>query len=146
MSKHRHMQHETVDHEDYFTNFMTEVLPKAISAQINCINIGKVTHYDKKRHVADIQPLPLQLDNEKMAVITNTIVPASIYSQDDLNSQLAQKNKIKYTKLMKVGAVVCIGFFDRELDNYHGNNSNYKIESDRMHSLNDAIVLGVIKP
>lgn len=140
------MQHETVDHEDYFTNFMTEVLPKAISAQINCINIGKVTHYDTKRHLADVQPLPLQLDNEKTAVVTNALVPASIYVQDDLNVQLAKANKIKYTKLMKVGSVVTVGFFDRELDNYHDNNANYKIESDRMHSLNDPVILGVIKP
>ena len=146
MSNHRHMQHETVDHEDYFTNFMTEVLPKAISAQINCINIGKVTHYDTKRHLADVQPLPLQLDNEKTAVVTNALVPASIYVQDDLNAQLAKANKVKYNKLMKVGSVVTVGFFDRELDNYHDNNANYKIESDRMHSLNDPVILGVIKP
>lgn len=140
------MQHETVDHEDYFTNFMTDILPKAIASQINCINIGKITHYDAKKHLADVQPLPLQLDNEKIAVITNALVPASLYEQDDLNSQLAKANKIKYTKLIKVGAVVSIGFFDRELDNYHDNNSNYKIESDRMHSLNDPVILGVIKP
>ena len=140
------MQHETVDHEDYFTNFMTETLPKAIASQINCITIAKVTHYDTKRHLADVQPLPLQLDNEKTAVVTNAIVPASIYAQDSLNAQLAKANKIKYNKLMKVGSVVTVGFFDRELDNYHDNNANYKIESDRMHSLNDPVILGVIKP
>lgn len=145
MSNHRHMWKDTVDHEDYFTNFMTELLPKAISAQINCINIGKVTKYNKSKHTCDIQLLPLQLDSQKMAEITEALVPASIYKQEEFNKQIAKLNKVEYKEMFKVGCVITVGFFDRELDNYHGNNSNYKIETDRMHSLNDAVVLGVIK-
>lgn len=145
MSNHRHMWKESVDHEDYFTNFMTETLPKAIMAQINCINIGKVTKYNKAKNTCDVQLLPLQLDSQKMAEITEVLVPASITSQDEFNSKIAKINKVAYKKLFKVGAVVSVGFLDRELDNYHGNNSNYKIETDRMHSLNDAVILGVIK-
>lgn len=145
MAKHRHIWHENVDHEDYFTNLMTQVLPKAVGAQINCINLGKVTYYNERKHVADVQLLPLQMDGQKMGIITNAIVPSSIYTMEKFRRKVADKLNIDVDKLMKVGAVVCVGFFDREIDNYHENNRNYKIESDRMHSLNDAIILGVIE-
>lgn len=140
----RPISRNTSDPEGLFVDYMLNDLPKYVASKINCINLGKIIHNDTKRHECNIQLLPLTMDEQKVAVVSRAIVPASIYKQDELNSKLAKANKLKYEPMLKVGSVVTVGFFDREIDNFqHG--KNYKIESDRMHSLNDPIVLGVIE-
>lgn len=145
MSKHRHIWHEPVDHENVFSDLITQQIPKAIASQINCISIGRIAHYNHAKHTCDVQLLPRELDGSKVAMITDVIVPRSLYSQDAFNRRIAEKLSIKYNKLLKVGSVVTIGFFDRELDNFHGDGRTYKVETDRMHSLNDATLLGVVQ-
>ena len=140
----RPIHRNTSDPEGTFIDYMLNDLPKYVSSKINCINIGRVISNDTKRHECDVQLLPLQLDGQKSAVVSRALVPESIWRQDDFNKQIAQKNDINYSTLFKVGSVVAIGFFDREIDNYSGA-KNYKIGTDRMHSLNDPVILGVIK-
>lgn len=140
----RPIHRNTSDSEGTFVDYMLNDLPKYVSSKINCINIGKVTSKNDSRHECNVQLLPLQLDGQKAPVISRAIVPASIWYQDEINKKMARKLEIEYKTLFKVGSVVAIGFFDREIDNWSGS-KNYKIESDRMHSLNDPVILGVIK-
>ena len=132
------------DPEGVFVDYMLNDLPKYVGSKINCINIGKIIKNDTKRHECNIQLLPLTMDEQKVAVVSRAIVPARINKQDDLNAKLAKSNKIKYSPMLKVGAVVSVGFFDKEIDNFQ-HCKNYIFESDRMHSLNEQIVLGLIE-
>lgn len=144
MSNHRHISHENVDAEGYVSDLFLNDYPKFIGSQINCVSLGKVNNYSKSKHTCDVQLLPLKSNVDKNPTITEVVVPISITEQDDFNQKIASKLSIPYNKKFKVGCVVTVGFFDRELDNFKNNADNYKIETDRMHSLNDAVVLGVI--
>lgn len=141
---HKMINKHVVNPDGEFIDYMINDLPKYVASKINCISIGKIVKNDKKRHECNVQLLPLQMDNQKPAIVSRAIIPASLYKQDELNAKLAKKNDIKYSRLLKVGAVVSIGFFDREIDNFDGA-KNYKIDTDRMHSLNDPVILGVIQ-
>ncbi|MFC6180355.1 hypothetical protein [Lactiplantibacillus daowaiensis] len=108
---------------------MTEFVPY-ISAGINCHMMGRIISYSQSSHTCEVQPLPLQSDGDKRAPLTEVIVPASIY-------------KIAGLKI-KRNSVVWIGYCDRDMDNWTGAN-NYKIETKRMHSIQDAVVEAVIE-
>lgn len=133
-----------VDRKNKFSNFILHSYPNFISNKIKVMNIGKITKYDKSAHTCTVQLLPLQHDNSKTAPIPEVIVPSTIWQTDKAMEKIKEKISLDY-KPMKVGSVVSVGFFDTEIDNFRGK-SNFKIESYRKHSLNDAILLGVIKP
>ena len=127
------------DKRNKSTEFLMQTLPELINSELNCHTIGRVLSYDKAHHRCDVQILPLQSDGEKRAALTEVIVPKSI---SFLNAVAAH---IKSDVVFKVGSVVWIGFFDRDSDNFNGSGNNFKIETRRMHSLQDAFVGGVIK-
>ncbi|TPR23129.1 hypothetical protein DY120_07430 [Apilactobacillus micheneri] len=166
MAKKR-QKNNVVDKSDKFINFFSKTYPNYILKNIQCINLGRVTKYDKKNHECEVQLLPLQSDNTKIAPLNYVIVPANIYEQDDLKSftnkineivqninkipkadinvkKLDPKKLIKQHPILKVNSVVTVGFFDCDIDNYKGKN-NFKVETTRKHSLTDAVILGVIK-
>ena len=128
------------DKRNKSTEFLMKTMPELINSELNCHTLGRVLSYDKAHHRCDVQILPLQSDGEKRAALTEVIVPKSI---SFLNTVA---NHIKSEVVFKVGSVVWIGFFDRDSDNFSGSGNNFKIETRRMHSLQDAFVGGVIKP
>lgn len=119
-----------VDPKNKLYRFMMDVLTPFIGAQINCHQMCRVISYDASHHVCEAEPMPLQSDGDKRAALTEVIVPASIY-------------KIPGLKIKK-DSVVWVGFGDRDMDNWSGK-SNFKIETRRMHSLQDATVEVVIE-
>lgn len=135
------------DPHNLLKTFYLRQLPKIIGARISCLTVAKVTRYKKAQHECNVQPLPKQSDDNKRPIYNYCIVPASIYKQDAVNKAIYQSHKIpgvpKWQPLRR-GSVVVIGAMDRELDNFNGKKP-YKIETNRMHSYNDAVVLGVIK-
>lgn len=120
-----------------------------VNRSIDCITLGRVIKYDKARHEANVQPLPLDSDNNKRAPFNYCVVPASIYQTDKSFQALEKnpKNNFHGYKPMKVGSLVIVGACDREIDNLNiQSKNNYKIESKRMHSFQDSVILGVVTP
>lgn len=113
-------------------NFMDEQFPQLLLSRIYCMMIGTVTKFEDG--VADVQPAPLQSDDSKRPVIIECPV---------LQSALIDFNKDGYAihKPLKTGDKVLLGFHDRDLENYNGQKT-YKLATNRMHSINDGIVLG----
>lgn len=112
--------------------FMDHLMPYFLSS-VNCFQVAKVVKIDGNE--ADCQPLTLQSDGDKRAMLISCpILASAMYYPKSTNGA-------KLTKLKK-GDKVLIGFHDRDLDNYTG--KEFKLASRRMHSLNDGIVLGVI--
>lgn len=119
-----------VDPKNKLYLFIMDVLAPLIGAQIHCHLDCRVLSYDASSHTCEVEPLPLQSDGDKRAALTEVIVPASIY-------------KVPGIKI-KRDSVVEVGFGDRDMDNFTGPR-NYKIETRRTHSLQDALVMAVIK-
>lgn len=99
------------------------------SYSINVSNFAKVISYDSIHHIADIQP---QINDEggqdDIGIIVGCPVLMNCYAFDGGRS-------------MRDGATVFVVFNDRDLDNFEGN--SYTKASDRTHSINDAVVVGV---
>lgn len=159
------------DKRNKSTEFLMQTMPELISSELSCHTIGRVLSYNKAHHRCDVQILPLQSDGEKRAALTEVVVPDSISMINDIvdfmkwadgfvdtynghtnppaggvSGAYHHFNKKKEKHAFKVGSVVWIGFFDRDSDNFNGSGDNFKIETRRMHSLQDAFVGGVIKP
>jgi len=165
---------KSVDPNNKLVNFLDdEFLPMLVS-QVHTHLIGRVIKYNKAKAVCDIQPLALQSDGDKRAPLANVIVPDSISMINDIvdfmhhfdkmidtyNGHIHQGvhgptsgpsahqshfDKDKEKHAFKVGSVVWVGIADTELDNWTGK-SNFKIETKRQHSVNDAVVEEVLKP
>lgn len=159
------------DKRNKSTEFLMQTLPELINSELNCHTLGRVLRYDKTAKTCDVQILPLQSDGEKRAALTSVIVPDSISMINDIvdfmkwadkfvdtynshtnppgggvSASYTHFDKDKENHAFKVGSVVLIGFLDRDSDNFNGSGNNFKIETRRMHSLQDAFVGGVIKP
>ena len=116
-------------------------------SEVSCHTIGRVISYDKAHRRCDVQPLPLQSDGDKRAALTEVVVPASVWQMDAFFRKICTNKNVKLNgyKPMAIGSVVWVGFCDREMDNWSGKN-NYKIDTKRMHSIQDAVIEAVIKP
>ncbi len=101
-----------------------EQLIFAIMRRINVMHLCRVTSYDSIAQRANVQPLALRSDNAKRSLIQDAMV----------------LNHCRET--IAVGKVVCVVFADRDLDNFNGRN-DFRLSSTRMHSLNDAVIVGV---
>lgn len=121
-----------VDPKNKLYLFIMDVLAPFIGAQINCHQQCRVLSYDSRAHTCEAEPLPLQSDGDKRAALTEVIVPESVY-------------KVSGVKL-KRDSIIWVGFGDRDMDNWSGGASNYKIDTRRTHSIQDAVVEAVIKP
>lgn len=73
----------------------------------------------------DAQPLPLNRNGDKRALLVNVHVGRLLRSE------------------LKVGDVVVVIFIDRSLENWDGTNRDFVLTSGRMHDVNDAFVIEV---
>lgn len=94
--------------------------------RINVMHLCRVISYNSSTKRADVQPLALRSNNSKRSMIQNVIVSKHCQSS------------------MAKGIVVCVVFADRDLENFK-DKFDFKIASRRMHSLNDAVIVGVIE-
>uniref|UniRef100_UPI00403F9A43 hypothetical protein n=1 Tax=Lentilactobacillus hilgardii TaxID=1588 RepID=UPI00403F9A43 len=136
-----------IDAKNKQVNFFKNDFLEFFKSEINCHIIGRVISYDKAHHRCDVQPLPLQSDGDKRAALTEVIVPASIWQMDSFFQKICANKNVSLNgyKPMVISSVVWVGFCDREMDNWSGKN-NYKIDTKRMHSMQDAVIEAVIKP
>lgn len=163
-------KHQVMDARNKMQNFLKNGLLPYISNDLNVHQIGRVIKYKRGDDRCDVQPLALQSDGDKRAALTDVIVPDSISMINDIvdfmkwadefvdtynghtnppaggvSGTYHHFDKKKEAHGFKVGSVVWIEFADQETDNWTGKN-NYKIDTKRMHSIQDAYIGGVIKP
>lgn len=111
------------------------LLKSNTQSDTNVAQIASVTAYDSANKTADVKPLIDDVGGKDEAAIINDcpVVKSALLKIDG--------DKAYWDKLHK-GDQVLIVFNDRNLDNY--NKGSYKKDSERMHSINDAVVVGVI--
>ena len=102
----------------FFRSFKNRILK-----EINVMQLCRVVTVKGAR--ADVQPMALKSDGGKRALILNALITK--HCQSDISQ----------------GAVVLVVFCDRDIDNYRSS-ADYSLSSDRMHSQNDAVIMGVI--
>lgn len=122
--------------------------------------LAKVLTYDKKKHIADIQPLANWIDGTKSAQYLDVPVAESCYRLDELldkfksdlkavdsspevNSHFLEHYPKK--KSMRVDAVVIAVTMDRDIDNWDGTGNTFTPNTGRMHDANDSIIVSVYK-
>ena len=140
-------------------------------ADISCAYIAKIIKYDKKRHVADVQPLANLLDGQKHAQLLEVPVAENCYIIDemldrlkpdfaatDTNSKIPAHDGVPahdsssfvdhYPKqhLLRPGVPVVAVILDHDNDNWKGGRAvnNYDPETTRAHDINDSIIIGVL--
>lgn len=107
------------------SQFFAEFL-KTVNKSINVMALCRVVSIDLGSQKADVQPLALKSDGTKRALIQSALI---------LNHCLED---------IGVGKVILVGFNDRDMDNFR-NSGDFHLASKRMHSINDAVVLGVFR-
>lgn len=120
----------------------------------NMVNLALQAWHDKAMasiHVAELAKVAnvSQIDN---GLIDVTPLAATGKGRPTINScYITQQAKYVPTQLngdqlsfrkLKVGDVVSIAFLDFDSDNFNG--GTFKVGSNRVHSINDVIVLGVV--
>lgn len=119
-----------------------EKFVELISASINCVTMGKVVRYADGE--ADVQPLPLQSDGDKRAMLLNCpVVITAQHWYDTVDDKDGQAMDIGKINKLHAGNIVVVVFNDRDTDNYSG--GEFSLASRRMHNVNDGIVVGVLK-
>lgn len=135
----------------------------AIRNSIYVAEICKVVKYDKKKHTADVLPLANSSNGENSPQLLDVPVSKNCYQVDELIAAIkddfnkidifqTEKGKkigsslIKHIpkKVMKKGAIVIALIVDNDTDNWTGSNATFTPETNRMHDINDAIIVGVI--
>lgn len=129
-------------------NFFGEKYLELIMASMAVIQYGKVVRYDSSDHTADVQPLALQSDGSKRAMLMNCDVVMSArewYETGADNDGEGGDGGIDIKKIhkLKAGDIVVVGFNDRDTDNFT-KSGNFSLASRRMHSIQDGVVLGVL--
>lgn len=97
-------------------------LVTSIGVGINVAQLARVVR--KHGNTADIQPLAKNSEGEKRSMILGALMLKGIPEDVD------------------VGDDVLVVFLDRDSDNYNG--GVYSLSSKRLHSVNDAVIVGVI--
>lgn len=97
----------------------------ALQEDINVAKWARVVSYSSSSHKADVQPLGLDSDGDKLGMIHDAQVVKSARSG------------------LSAGDTVLLVFVDGDMDNFTGSGTFVKA-SERKHDLNDAVVLGVI--
>lgn len=111
---------------DFFDRFKNKIFN-----DLNVIQLCRVVSISGNQ--ADVQPLGLRSDGSKRAMILGALVPKHCFK---CNASCTHGD-------IKAGDVAIVGFCDYDIDNYRGS-SDFSLSSSRMHSANDAVVLGVI--
>ncbi len=107
---------------DNDTKFVRQLVNN-INANLHVCHLAKVTALNDDRTRASVQPLAL--NGTKRALLMNVVVGKSAQMFID------------------VGSVVGVVFLDRSLVNWDGTANEFKLDSERMHNLNDAVVMEV---
>lgn len=134
--------------EETFHELLTKNQNKT-KYETNVGEFAKVVHYNKGAHTADVQPLVDDVGGRDEARIINECpVLYPCYAVDELRAEIVSKaqeamKSIALRPTMKVGATVFIVFNNRDLDNFDG--GSFQKSSDRMHDINDAVVVGVLE-
>ncbi len=134
---------------------------QAMFTETECFYIAKLVKYDKKKHLADVQPLAQLSDGSDSAQYLDIPVAENCYMIDEMLdtlksefSKLDSNEKIstsfvsKFPKksLLRVGVPVICAVLDRDNDNWKGGRdaSTYLPNTNRTHDANDSIVIGVL--
>lgn len=128
--------------------------------------IAKVVKYDKKKHLADIQPLTNLSNGQKRAQVLDVPVAENCYIIDEILERLQPEftkvdsytdtdgkaigseivGKYPHKKLIREGVPVIVAVLDRDATNWKGgrNVETFDPDSSRMHDINDSIIVGVL--
>lgn len=134
----------------------------AIFTETEVSNLAKVIKYDRKNHLADIQPLANMSDGSKSAQYLDVPVVENCYIIDEMVEALrpefenADKNsklpehiatsfaaRLPKRRFLRPGVVVVYVVLDRDSDNWSRDATTFTPNSTRMHDANDAIIIGV---
>ncbi|WP_131501267.1 hypothetical protein [Lactobacillus crispatus] len=134
----------------------------AIFAETEVSNLARVIRYDRKNHLADIQPLANMSDGSESAQYLDVPVVENCYIIDEMidalksefekvdeNSKLPEHAatsfvaKLPKKRLLRPGIVVVYVVLDRDSDNWSRDATTFTPGSTRMHDANDAIIIGI---
>lgn len=132
-------------------------LVHSIKTSINCAFVARVVKYDKKKHIADIQPLANEADGTTSAQLLDVPVDKNVYVPDELIAKLkpefakvdshvgssivSQFPKKPY--LRKGVCVICV-VLDKDSDSWAGDATSYTPGSSRQHDINNCVIVGIV--
>lgn len=138
-------------------------LRHGFETDIECFYQAKVVRYDKKKHLADIQPLANFADGTKSAQYLDIPVSENCYKLDELlhafkssfaavdqNSSLSEHTATSFIAhypkhdSMRAGATVVVAVLDRDSDNWDGGSDTFTPATSRTHDANDSVIIGVL--
>lgn len=138
---------------------------RAMFTEIECCYIARLVRYDKKKHLADVQPLTqlsegvdsaqyLDIPVAENCYMIDEMIDAlkSEFSKVDTNTSLPEHestsfvSKLPKNNLLRVGVPVVCAVLDRDNDNWKGGRdaSTFMPNTNRTHDANDSIVIGVL--
>ncbi|KRL81814.1 hypothetical protein FC36_GL001409 [Ligilactobacillus equi DSM 15833 = JCM 10991] len=89
--------------------------------------LARVTYLNENKTQANVQPMALNYkDDSKRSLLINVPVGKTCQNFIGINS------------------VVLVTFLDRSISNWDGTNKDFKLDSKRMHDLNDAVITEVL--
>lgn len=98
---------------------------------VSVAQLGRITSLNGNK--ADVQPLAHNYkDDKKRALLLDVPIPRSILEPLE-----------HAEKPVKVGDPCIVVFLDRSMENWSGGSGDFPLDSPRMHSLNDAVIVGV---
>ena len=112
----------------------------AIFAETEVSNLARVIRYDRKNHLADIQPLANMSDGSESAQYLDVPVVENCYIIDEMIDALKSEFK---KRLLRPGVVVVYVVLDRDSDNWNRDARTFTPGSTRMHDANDAVIIGI---
>ncbi|MBW0437283.1 hypothetical protein KDZ21_03520 [Lactobacillus crispatus] len=138
---------------------------RAMFTETECCYIARLVRYDKKKHLADVQPLTqlsegvdsaqyLDIPVAENCYMIDEMIDAlkSEFSKVDTNTSLPEHestsfvSKLPKNNLLRVGVPVVCAVLDRDNDNWKGGRdaSTFMPNTNRTHDANDSIVIGVL--
>lgn len=106
-----------------------------IKSGISCAYLARVTRLDKKHRVADVQPLANAAEGGPSAQVLDVPIAANLCALDSLLGD--------HPLITKGACVICV-VLDHDSSNWDGDATEYDVDSNQTHSMNDSIVVGVI--
>ncbi len=137
----------------------------AIFTETECCYIARIVKYDKKKHLADVQPLTQLSEGMDSAQYLDIPVAENCYMMDEMldalklefgkvdkNTSLPEHEstsfvqKLPKKQLLRVGVPVVCAVLDRDNDNWKGGRdaTTFMPNTSRTHDANDSIVIGVL--
>lgn len=104
----------------------SDTIFKNVMRTLNVGTLARVTKLDSDNWVADLQPMPLTESEMQRAPLMNVHISKTVRD------------------ILKVGDVAIVLFLDRNINNFDGTNKNFIIANNRTHSVNDAVIVGVL--